>query len=127
MSSVYSLNMPDYQHSTNRLSDQPAERIQAKIPKARRSVRFLSCQNNRVDTGVPLKPMLAKISEGIPDAIKQLRGAPFLAEYKYDGTRAQIHLLPDNSVKIFSRNCEDKTASMPDVVAAVQAAAKGTL
>ena len=70
--------------------------------------------------------MLAKISEGIPDAIKQLRGAPFLAEYKYDGTRAQIHLLPDNSVKVFSRNCEDKTASMPDVVAAVQAAAKGT-
>ena len=60
--------------------------------------------------------MLAKISEGIPDAIKQLKGAPFLAEYKYDGTRAQIHLL-DNSVKVFSRNCEDKTGSMPDVVA----------
>ena len=69
--------------------------------------------------------MLAKISEGIPDAIKQLKGAPFLAEYKYDGTRAQIHLLPDNSVKVFSRNCEDKTVSMPDVVAAIQAAAKG--
>lgn len=77
--------------------------------------------------GVPLKPMLAKISEGVPDAIKQLKGAPFLAEYKYDGTRAQIHLLSDNSVKVFSRNCEDKTASMPDVVAAIQAAAKGTL
>ena len=76
--------------------------------------------------GVPLKPMLAKISEGIPDAIKQLKGSPFLAEYKYDGTRAQIHLLPDNSVKVFSRNCEDKTVSMPDVVAAIQAAAKGT-
>ncbi|KAL0029207.1 hypothetical protein WJX79_003015 [Trebouxia sp. C0005] len=75
--------------------------------------------------GVPLKPMLAKISEGIPDAIKQLKGAPFLAEYKYDGTRAQIHLLSDNSVKVFSRNCEDKTASMPDVVAAIQAAAQG--
>lgn len=69
--------------------------------------------------------MLAKISEGIPDAIKQLKGAPFLAEYKYDGTRAQIHLLSDNSVKVFSRNCEDKTASMPDVVAAIQAAAQG--
>lgn len=69
--------------------------------------------------------MLAKISEGVPDAIKQLKGEPFLAEYKYDGTRAQIHLLSDNSVKVFSRNCEDKTASMPDVVAAIQAAAKG--
>ena len=71
--------------------------------------------------------MLAKISEGIPDAIKQLKGEPFLAEYKYDGTRAQIHLLPDTSVKVFSRNCEDKTVSMPDVVAAIQAAAKGIL
>ena len=69
--------------------------------------------------------MLAKISEGIPDAIRQLKGAPFLAEYKYDGTRAQVHLLSDNSVKVFSRNCEDKTVSMPDVVAAIQAAAKG--
>lgn len=78
-----------------------------------------------INAGVPLKPMLAKISEGVPDAIKQLKGAPFLAEYKYDGTRAQIHLLADNSVKIFSRNCEDKTVSMPDVVAAIQAAAQG--
>lgn len=69
--------------------------------------------------------MLAKISEGIPDAIKLLKAAPFLAEYKYDGTRAQIHLLSDNTVKVFSRNCEDKTVSMPDVVAAIQAAAKG--
>ena len=50
--------------------------------------------------GVPLKPMLAKICEGIPDALAQLKdkGATFLAEYKYDGQRAQIHLLPDGSV-----------------------------
>ena len=51
--------------------------------------------------GVPLKPMLAKICEGIPDALAQLKdkGATFLAEYKYDGQRAQIHLLPDGSVR----------------------------
>ena len=44
--------------------------------------------------------MLAKICEGIPDALAQLKdkGATFLAEYKYDGQRAQIHLLPDGSV-----------------------------
>lgn len=28
--------------------------------------------------GIPIKPMLAKICEGLPDAIQQLRGAPFL-------------------------------------------------
>ena len=54
--------------------------------------------------GIPLKPMLAKICEGIPDALRQLQG-DFLAEFKYDGQRSQIHLLPDNSVKMFSRNC----------------------
>ena len=55
--------------------------------------------------GVPLKPMLAKICEGIPDALSQLRGE-FLAEFKYDGQRSQIHMLPNGSVKLFSRNCE---------------------
>ncbi len=43
--------------------------------------------------GVPLKPMLASITEGVPDALKQLGvedGLPFLAEYKYDGIRAQV-------------------------------------
>lgn len=50
--------------------------------------------------------MLAKIVEGIPDALKQVAGQGALAEYKYDGVRAQIHLLPDRSVKIFSRNSE---------------------
>ncbi|KAK9840432.1 hypothetical protein WJX74_009841 [Apatococcus lobatus] len=73
--------------------------------------------------GVPLKPMLAKITEGIPDALKQLKGQAFLAEYKYDGQRAQIHLLPDRSVRVFSRNCEDKTAAFPDVVEVIQTSA----
>ena len=40
--------------------------------------------------GIPLKPMLAKICEGIPDALRQLGGTAALAEYKYDGTRAQV-------------------------------------
>lgn len=37
--------------------------------------------------------MLASITEGVPDALKQLGvedGLPFLAEYKYDGIRAQV-------------------------------------
>ena len=34
--------------------------------------------------------MLAKICEGIPDALRQLEGVAVLAEYKYDGQRAQV-------------------------------------
>ena len=93
----------------------------------------------RLTFGVPIKPMLAKISEGVEDAISQLKGAPFVAEYKYDGVRAQIHLrkgaqnsitsisggVPDQDVMIFSRNSEDRTASFPDVAAQVIEAASG--
>lgn len=70
-----------------------------------------SCQG-RFGAGVPLKPMLAKICEGIPDALRQLKG-DFLAEFKYDGMRSQIHLLPNGSVKLFSRNCAFPDALIP--------------
>lgn len=42
--------------------------------------------------GVPLKPMLAKITTGIDDCVEQITGKPALIEYKYDGQRAQIHV-----------------------------------
>ena len=38
------------------------------------------------------------------------------AEFKYDGQRAQIHLLPDGRVKTFSRTCDDSTSRFPDVI-----------
>ena len=43
-------------------------------------------------SGVPLKPMLASITEGVPDALRQLKAQAFLAELKYDGIRAQARL-----------------------------------
>lgn len=76
--------------------------------------------------GIPLKPMLAKICEGLHDALDMLSGHAFAAEFKYDGMRAQVHLLADGSVRVFSRNCEDRTASFPDVVAAIKQAAQGS-
>lgn len=78
-----------------------------------------------ITPGVPVKPMLAKICEGVADGLRQLGQGPFLAEYKYDGQRAQIHLGDDGQVKIFSRNCEDRTQSFPDVVMLIREAAKG--
>jgi DNA ligase-1 len=101
--------------------------------------------------GVPVNPMLAKPTGGIPDALNALRaagstegaeGLSFLAEFKYDGQRAQCHILPPHAagadadadvsgadasprVRIFSRNGDDVSAAFPDAAAALLAAAAG--
>lgn len=102
----------------------------------------------RLTPGTPCKPMLASITGGVEDAVMKAcvrdtgveKGVTssikcvtsntitFLAEYKYDGVRAQIHCAPPGdqkknrsdvenwSVFVFSRNCEDRTEVFPDVV-----------
>ena len=105
-----------------------------------------AAREGRLRPGTPVKPMLASITAGGRDAAAKMRGADagettfFLAEYKYDGVRAQIHLFrePNDSqsrdddsdstsfsVRVFSRNCEDRTEAFPDVVRAFLECAKG--
>lgn len=66
--------------------------------------------------GIPIKPMLAKISNGAPQVLKLFHGKSFTCEYKYDGQRAQIHRLVDGSVRIFSRNGDETTSKFPDLI-----------
>uniref|UniRef100_A0A0D3CYG6 DNA ligase n=1 Tax=Brassica oleracea var. oleracea TaxID=109376 RepID=A0A0D3CYG6_BRAOL len=66
--------------------------------------------------GIPIKPMLAKIANGVQDFIKLFQDKAFTCEYKYDGQRAQIHLLLDGTVRIFSRNGDETTSKFPDLV-----------
>eukprot|EP00968_Pinguiococcus_pyrenoidosus_P015577 scaffold1442_cov151-Pinguiococcus_pyrenoidosus.AAC.1 len=44
------------------------------------------------------------------------------AELKYDGERAQIHLMDNGQVVVFSRNSENTTEKYPELRSAIRAA-----
>jgi DNA ligase 1 len=71
----------------------------------------------RVEYGAPIGFMLATpVAYG--DVYKELAGAAWHFEDKYDGIRAQAHLR-NKTVRIFSRRLNDVTASYPEVAQAL--------
>ncbi|KAM9895615.1 hypothetical protein OXX69_010939 [Metschnikowia pulcherrima] len=70
--------------------------------------------------GIPLKPMLAKPTKSIGEVLDRFQGEEFTCEYKYDGERAQVHLLDSGEVRIYSRNSEDMSQRYPDLVSIVK-------
>ena len=47
--------------------------------------------------------MLAKETSAVSEVIDKFQDSEFTCEYKYDGERAQLHVLENGSVMIFSR------------------------
>jgi DNA ligase-1 len=72
----------------------------------------------------PVLPMLAQPAEDVDDALSQLGTAAL--EWKLDGARVQVHKSGDD-VRVYTRNLNDVTAAVPEVVEAVRGAGPGAL
>jgi DNA ligase-1 len=66
----------------------------------------------------PLQPMLAQPAEDIADAMARLGTAAL--EWKVDGARVQVHK-SGGEIQVYSRSLNDVTASVPEIVEALQA------
>jgi DNA ligase-1 len=66
----------------------------------------------------PIQPMLAQTAEDTVEAIQDLGEAAL--EFKLDGARIQVHRSGDE-VRAYSRQLNDVTAAVPEVVEAVRA------
>jgi DNA ligase-1 len=65
----------------------------------------------------PVLPMLAQPAEDVATALKDLGSA--LLEWKLDGARIQVHK-SGGDVRVFTRNLNDVTARVPEVVTALK-------
>ncbi|KZX14427.1 ATP-dependent DNA ligase [Methanobrevibacter curvatus] len=67
--------------------------------------------------GRPVKPMLAKLAEGIESSVGEMGEA--ICEIKYDGIRIQIHKHGDE-ISFFTRRLENVTNAVPEMIEVVK-------
>ncbi|MGI8936865.1 MAG: ATP-dependent DNA ligase [Iamia sp.] len=72
----------------------------------------------RLEVGRPIQPMLASTAGSVEEAVSDLGLA--VVDWKLDGIRIQVHRRGDD-VRIWTRNLNDITDRLPEVVALVRA------
>ena len=70
-----------------------------------------------LQVGRPVQPMLASPAKDLADAIGRV--SPASVEWKLDGARVQVHV-NGGDVAVFTRNLEDVTARVPEIVEAAR-------
>jgi len=75
----------------------------------------------QIHIGLPIRPMLATAQKDVQiSSIVKSLDTPFLAQYKLDGERTQLHIFTDDkhmsNVKIYSRSGEDQTPKYTDFI-----------
>ena len=70
--------------------------------------------------GTPIRCMLATPVADAEEVMRRV-GAEAWIEDKYDGIRAQLHVVPETGPRLFSRDLKDVTAAFPEVVEAAAA------
>ena len=73
----------------------------------------------QLETLSPIAPMLAQTASDVTEALAQLGGEAAF-EWKVDGARVQVHKAGDE-VRIYTRNLNEVTEAVPEVVAAIRA------
>ncbi len=77
-----------------------------------------------LEVGRPIQPMLASTATSVDEAVAALDRA--VVEWKLDGIRIQVHRRGDE-VQIWTRNLNEITGRLPEVVALVRALPAGDL
>ncbi len=75
----------------------------------------------KIKLHIPVKMMLAQVAEGIEQAIREMKRVA--VEWKFDGTRVQIHW-GEGKVTIYSRRLENVTNALPEIVEEVKKVVK---
>ena len=71
-----------------------------------------------LEVGRPVQPMLASTAESVADAVVSM--GETVVDWKLDGIRIQVHRLGDE-VRVWTRNLNEVTVRLPEVVALVAA------